>query len=153
MADDLKSLRDSLKIIKDKEIRLEADLAIRDDSKNEVAIIKAALALFEISKALRLIKSVSKPESKTRGRILKLNQKIQQHTHKLKEYEGELEEAIKAGGSMLSKYQKALEQVTEAHELFAAFYAINKTKFDSVSLEDIFSTSVEAIEYAGSTKK
>ena len=134
-----------LESIKNKEIKLEADLAIRDHPENVIAITQAALALFELDKAWRNMKAVAKPDQKIRERMTDLNQKIKYNRHKAESYESCLQDMIKEGGSLFSKYQKALDSISAAHDLFAKFYTGNKTAFDLMPLDEIFSIAGDAI--------
>lgn len=83
-------LREMLKKLKDKEMKLEADLAIKEHPELEKGIIEVILLISDVRKAERGIKVIKRVDEKKRMEVLK--EQIEYCEKKLTAYRAALEE-------------------------------------------------------------
>ncbi len=103
---DLPLLREKLQNCKNKEIRLEADLAIKDfpDYENEIATV--ALTLFEYVKALQNTKSADRPGKDQQAQIKALSTQIKFYESKLQDAQTTLTNLFEKDKGRIGRYHK-----------------------------------------------
>tara|TARA_R110002020_G_scaffold123580_19_gene280295 strand:- start:1061 stop:1579 length:519 start_codon:yes stop_codon:yes gene_type:complete len=137
---ELVELRQQLQTLKNKELKLEADLAIREYPEAEVALIKIALALFEFNKATHALKVSEKPDEITRKKLEVLANNLRYHENKIETFKTMLSDALQDGG-VVSKYQKLNQKLD--HAASAVDEACSQNSDDlfaaSIDLDSVFS--------------
>jgi len=130
---DLSGLRKLLRSLKDREIRLEADLAIKDHPEMEDAVISVMVRVADAQKAKTQLDAVRPTDVEECSRIIALQRQATYFRERLKT----LEEAMKeAAGEKFTGFQAKYDQ---AQTLLSAEYLKRQRVFDEhgISLREL----------------
>lgn len=117
---DAVALKELYAKLKDKEMRLEADLAIKDHPEVEACVTKLALALADVKKLDLDIGKIATPESESRKKELDALMLRAEHLRRqLKIVEDQIEEfggkVMEKLGTLRSNRAKSFEQLREVY--------------------------------------
>lgn len=129
----LPELRELHAKLKDKEAKLEAELAIRENSELEQCVMSLTLALVDIRKIEDSLKVMDRPKDEIARRAEAIQHKIVWHENQIKALKAMLEDVTGKGGKKLTAaYGKKAEAVNELKRQYERFK-------DTLGMVDVFS--------------
>lgn len=130
-----KQIKEDFSKIKDKEIKLEADLAMADFTDLEVAISELALKVRDYQKISQLVKSLEHPTHERETRFSMLRNQLKHHLSKLSIIEECIDEMVKSDDNAESVFFKHVQKQNHAEDLLQDCIARNHTKFEELGFE------------------
>ncbi len=116
--------------IKDREIKLEADLAAADFSDLEVAICELALTVVDYQKISQLVRSLPRPKYERESRFVRMQKQLVYHLHKLSIIEECILDMVKSDDKIESVYFKHIQKQSKAADALLECVQKHKGKFD-----------------------
>ena len=133
-------MQEEFEKIKHKEIKLEADLAIRDHPEIEDQIMEFAILMTKFAKSLYVLKSAERPNEVTRRKIQTTINQISFHENKVRNLKAYLDELINDNPTA-AKFEKMRDKNKVDIAAIKSLYESNQTKFSGAKIEpwEIFS--------------
>ena len=130
-----KKIKEDFAKIKDKEIKLEADLAMADFADLEVAISELALKVRDYQKISQLVKSLEHPTPEREKRFDLLHSQLKHHLNKLSIIQECIDEMVKSDDKTESVFFKHIQKQNNAEDLLQDCISRNHTKFEALGFD------------------
>lgn len=130
-----KQIKEDFAQIKDKEVQLEADLAMADFSDLEVAISELALRVFDYQKISQLVKSLDRPDHSRESRFSLLHTQLKHHLHKFSIIKECISEMVKSDDKVESIYFKHIQKQNSASDALHECIHRNVSAFEDAGFD------------------
>mgnify|MGYP002870848049 FL=1 len=116
LPEDIEEIRTRMEKMKNKELRLEGDLAIHEFPDAEMEVSQICLTLFELSKAKALLKSAARPGKEATVELKALRTQLEIHERKVAAIQEKIDALFKKDKGLMTRWQKLQDKVQKCEK-------------------------------------
>ena len=113
LPEDIEEIRSRMEKMKNKELRLEGDLAIHEFPDAEMEVSQVCLTMFELSKAQALLKSAARPGKDVTVELKALRTQLEIHERKVAAIQEKIDELFQRDKGLMTRWQKLNDKVKQ----------------------------------------